>query len=265
MHKTKLFKLLVSCIILSPFTAIADISVLMYHNISNKDNIASVSIDKFKEQMKAINDNNVNVLSLEEFQTLLSSKDKSTENSVLITFDDGWKSQLQAIEVLNEYKYPYVLFINGQPIVSKSRIYLSNNDLNNFDDCNYSSISDHSYTHSQILYKGVNLENDFKNNREFLKKFKCFKKDSYAFPYGLNSKEYKSFLRDNDIKYAFGTDSRRINNVHKVDFLNIPRYNINNRLSYEAFLGIINSYSVNQKKNLKDDKNLPYNTIVDKS
>ncbi|MCI0766654.1 polysaccharide deacetylase family protein [Bacillus sp. TL12] len=102
------------------------VPVLMYHHLlkekeknenpkfKNMDSI--LSVETFEKQMKYLADNGYKTLTLEEFEGFVKHKKKLPDKSVLIIFDDGWKSNyVYAYPILKKYKMHAASF----PITSK--------------------------------------------------------------------------------------------------------------------------------------------------
>lgn len=90
--------------------------ILAYHRVldTNEDfdldkSLISASVKNFKEQMKYLA-KNYNVISLEEF--LLTPKNNLKENTVIITFDDGYGDFYKnAYPILKKNKLPATVFL----------------------------------------------------------------------------------------------------------------------------------------------------------
>lgn len=66
----------------------------------------------FKEQLQYLHENNWQVISIETFLKGLDDADVLPEKSALITFDDGYRSNLSvALPVLQQFDCPAVLFV----------------------------------------------------------------------------------------------------------------------------------------------------------
>lgn len=66
----------------------------------------------FQEQLTYLKENNWQVISLENFLQGLYDMVSLPEKSALITFDDGYRSNLEiAVPILQQYGYPAVLFV----------------------------------------------------------------------------------------------------------------------------------------------------------
>jgi len=95
--------------------------VLMYHEI--KDNGGPFALDtrNFTEQLKALQDNGYQVISIEQFEDFMLGKKKGIPaNAVVLTFDDGYKDFYEhAFPLLKKFKYPATNFI----IVKSTDVY----------------------------------------------------------------------------------------------------------------------------------------------
>lgn len=90
--------------------------VLTYHNITedNVNNGSSITLKDFKKHIDYLHKNNYRTIGIDEFLNYYKQK-KFPEKSVMITFDDGYKSfYTMAYPVLKKYGFKAVIF----PIVS---------------------------------------------------------------------------------------------------------------------------------------------------
>lgn len=86
--------------------------VLMYHDVSNADKPFSISPQLFREHMKFLHDNDLQPISLSEFLRFVDTGVLTTDNAVLITFDDGYESfYKEAYPILKENRFPSVNFV----------------------------------------------------------------------------------------------------------------------------------------------------------
>lgn len=88
--------------------------VLMYHKIDNpehpKDTFA-VSLDSFEQQMAFLKKGGYRVVSVDELCALIKQGKRLPRNLVAITFDDGYKDNLEAAKVLEKYDLPATIYI----------------------------------------------------------------------------------------------------------------------------------------------------------
>ena len=92
------------------------VPILMYHKISNLtddvEDMWNVPPTLFREHMDYIARNRFHVLSLLEFYDYMTSGKDMPENSVVITFDDGYEGVYRhAFPLLKEYKFPATIFL----------------------------------------------------------------------------------------------------------------------------------------------------------
>lgn len=97
----------------------AGIPVLMYHEvISDSAGIAPddtiITVSSFNAQMKWLNDNGYYTISAADLATYMSTGalvTKKNKQPVVITFDDGWYNQQNALPALNKYRFKAVFNI----------------------------------------------------------------------------------------------------------------------------------------------------------
>lgn len=90
------------------------VSVLGYHDFSSTRNVQEMVIRpaKFREQMQAIQDLGLNVITLQDFILWKQGKKSIPDKSILITIDDGWLAVYQdAYPVLKEFGYPFTIYL----------------------------------------------------------------------------------------------------------------------------------------------------------
>jgi len=90
------------------------VPVLMYHRINEgaESSRLIVSPESFHRQMQFLNDSNYQVLSLDEYVSLLRSGEKPRKKSVVITFDDGYEDNYtNAYPVLKKFQIPATIFV----------------------------------------------------------------------------------------------------------------------------------------------------------
>lgn len=115
------------------------VTVLMYHQIIPEDQLVKhhftdenvlidsiVTLEQFTEQMKYLKANNYTVLTLKEFELFMTNQKKVPANSVLITFDDGYKNVFEfAYPVLKKYGFHAVHFLITGLITDRTFSYIT--------------------------------------------------------------------------------------------------------------------------------------------
>lgn len=90
------------------------VSVLGYHDFSETlpETEMRLRTSKFRKQMETIRLLGLSVVSMEDFSSWKRGEKDIPEKSVVLTFDDGWKSvYTDAVPVLREFGYPYTIYL----------------------------------------------------------------------------------------------------------------------------------------------------------
>lgn len=87
--------------------------VLMYHHLSpGEESSSTISPDKFKSHLDMLKEENFNVISLGDLGRFMEGKAKLPPNAVIITFDDGYRSNYEyAFPALKEHDFPATIFM----------------------------------------------------------------------------------------------------------------------------------------------------------
>jgi cellulose synthase (UDP-forming) len=89
------------------------VPVLMYHRISTDQTIGDsdlISLHQFAQQMQYLADHGYHTLQMSELIDFMKGGEVP-ESSIVLTFDDGWKSVLQAVPLLNRHGFKASFFI----------------------------------------------------------------------------------------------------------------------------------------------------------
>ena len=117
--------------------------ILMYHALDKEKvgSYASVDPAVFYRQMEFIKKGKYEVISLDEYCQKLKEEKAIPWNTVVITFDDGYKDNLEGIRTLGDFGFPATIF----DIVNKigKEGYLSRSDIDNFIENTDVSIGSH--------------------------------------------------------------------------------------------------------------------------
>ncbi len=89
------------------------VTILTYHDIREKPRSPmQITPKAFDEQMAYLKNSDFHVISLEDFFNFINLRHGLPEKSVVITFDDGWRSvYTKAYPILKKYGLPATVFI----------------------------------------------------------------------------------------------------------------------------------------------------------
>jgi peptidoglycan/xylan/chitin deacetylase (PgdA/CDA1 family) len=123
--------------------------ILMYHHIGDTfESYMSVPKEKFKEQMKYLKQNNFNIISLDELYSQYINGTSIPDNSVVLTFDDGYKDNYtRAYPILNELGFKATVFMITSKIDEDG--YLTKEQIKELDS-NGINIECHTVSHPQL-------------------------------------------------------------------------------------------------------------------
>ncbi len=101
-----------------------NIPVLLYHHVLPQkemnehewnNNSSVISLENFKEQMEYLKKNNYYTATLEELELYIDGKLDLPKNTVVITFDDGYLSNVvYAYPIMKEYGFKGSIFLVGK-------------------------------------------------------------------------------------------------------------------------------------------------------
>src|SRR5208283_1142657 len=89
--------------------------VLLYHRFEDRPAELVTTPKDFRAQMKALKDNGISVISMQDLLTWHNGEMAIPSKSAVITMDDEWNSQYYiAWPIIKEFGYPFTLFIYTQ-------------------------------------------------------------------------------------------------------------------------------------------------------
>jgi len=207
------------------------VPILVYHNISAQDKgKLSIASKTFHAQIKQLHADGFHALTLTDFTAFTTGRRQLPRKSVLLTFDDGYKSFVQyARPILKDYAYGATLFVYSDFIGAGSA--LSWQDLRTLSEQGF-DVQAHSKTHTNLRRKEGESEAAYAKRIEAELAFPLtlYKKnlprpvDALAYPYGEMDDELLAFV----VKYGYGVafTVRRQSNAAFASPLKISRSQI---------------------------------------
>jgi len=98
------------------------VPILAYCRFSKEKTAKSIVVEAaFKDQMQFLKENGYRGITLDQLLGFLEFRTQIPEKSVVITFDDGWRSFYDiAFPVLRDYGFPATLFVSAEFIGKKN-------------------------------------------------------------------------------------------------------------------------------------------------
>ncbi len=230
------FLLLVSLHGLLPASAMAQDSFvsLIYHRFG-ENNIPSTNIrlEQFRAHLDYLKTGSFEVISLQQAHDFLEAGAQLPNKAVLITIDDAYLSvYTEAYPLLQEYDFPFTVFVATDPVDLKLNGYMSWDQMREMQ-ANGVSFANHSATHESLLLR---LQGEQKS--DWLKRIETDIDKSmarlseeldpftgvFAYPYGEFNVQTGNLLRRKGY-IAFGQQSGAIGGLS--DHRWLPRFPMN--------------------------------------
>jgi peptidoglycan/xylan/chitin deacetylase (PgdA/CDA1 family) len=229
------------CIFCSfPFHISADNVTLCYHKFSSSmEDIYSVLPDVFEWQIEYIKGRDIPIIHLSDLVNAYATGTWSIGNNVLLTADDGWKSVLNIIPIVEKEKVPVTLYLYPVVIHNGSEHYLDPEELEQVKKEPWFEFGCHSYTHPLLtkLAEGM-LKHEVVDSKARLEKWLGIKLDTFAYPFGGVNWRVKRYCRKY-YKIIMGVNNGS-NNLH-TDKFNLNRCIIYKNTTFGEFMDIIDT------------------------
>ena len=203
--------------------------VFMYHRFGQQNSPSTnITMEQFKKHLEEFNKDQYNVVPLEYIIDSFNTDTILPDNTIAISIDDGHKSILtNAWPLIKKYNFPITIFISTDPINSKSKNYLSWNDIRFLKNQGV-SIGAHTKTHPHLQnLSPEEIKNEIElSNKVYLKELNEIPK-LFAYPFGEANDKVFQILKDYGFKASFGQHSGVINETS--DFNYLPRFSLNEK------------------------------------
>ena len=216
-----------------PFTVNAAV-VLQYHHVGNNTPTStSTSIELFTNHLEYLVKENYEVVSLPVIISRIQNNKPLNENTVAITFDDGYESVYRnAFPLLKAHEMPFTIFIDTASIEEKRKNHISWKQIREMK-LSGATIANHTHSHSHLIRHLESLEawkervsNEITKAQEIIKKRLNQDVRILAYPYGeFDSNTLKLVSSLGYI--AFGQHSGALDKSSDLRYL--PRFPVSNR------------------------------------
>ena len=161
---------------------------IMYHSIESEKNKGGIFIDEFEEHIKWIK--NKKTFKMEELKGLDYTL---PPNSILITFDDGYKNNYTlAFPILKKYNIKATIFLNTK-FIEKDETYLNWDEIREMYESGLIDFQLHTHSH-QLTVKDIEVLAFYDNESS-----PYFKRESYSLFFDGNYDEKKDAKKLNGL------------------------------------------------------------------
>lgn len=183
------------CIMSWLFWPAASVPILSYHQVSEEDDLYSVTAAQFAEQMEYLAGKGYHAISLEELFASYEGKGALPDKPIIITFDDGYEDNfLTALPIMEKYNMKATVFIVSGLVNTPD--YLSWQQIAAMQDRN-TEIGSHTMNH--IGLGGVTSEEQRKevvDSKKMLEQHSNKVIKFFAYPYGQFTSVTQQILRE---------------------------------------------------------------------
>lgn len=205
--------------------------ILQYHHVSEElPKVTSVSAVTFRTHLQYLKDNQFNVMPLDGMLNTLRSGKDLPPKSVAITFDDGYDNNIeQAAPILQQFGFPYTIFVNPQLIDENKHYVMTWEQLRSLAK-NGALIANHSAKHDYLhkRLKGeskaqwlTRIKQDLTWSEQRIKEEVGHNVKMIAYPYGEFNNDLQALVAELGF-IGIGQHSGAV--AKSTDFTRLPRF-----------------------------------------
>ncbi len=186
--------------------------ILLYHSIERSDQKKDkmglgAPPEIFRMHMQYLKENNFRIIDLPSLVKRINNNISIPDKSVVITFDDGYKSILtEALPIIKEFGFKAILFVNLYFVERKLPDHLFWHDwptlnwgeINELYDAGV-SIGSHAVTHNELA--GLNdeeLKKEIADSKELIERNINGKINTFSYPHGSFNEKVIEALKNNN-------------------------------------------------------------------
>ena len=230
------------------------VAVLCYHNIATSEEKTNfpdesdwtITVENFEEQLKYLQKAGYKTLTTQEFYEWKQGNIDLPYKSVLITFDDGFLSNLHyAFPLLKKYNMNATVFVAGEFVENSDeeiwtgnlKTYIKKENLDKIKE-EYPNIE--ICSHSYMLHKQGAVNQSKESLKQDMENFNHNIQETtvYAYPFGQYNDNMIEALKETNYKLAFiyGPTSKEYRKASREDDnYKIPRLNVSHGMGIQKF------------------------------
>lgn len=229
------------------------VPILMYHRVSDEPKpgyqLWTIARSTFAAQLEYIKSQDFSPLTVSELVSLMfDNRGTLPCNPIVLTFDDGLADFFtESLPIIERYNFPATLFISTAYVNQTGR-WLKSLGEENFPMLSWSEIHEisdhgiecgsHGYSHMQLdILPMEKMLEEVKTSKEILEQNLCKQIESFAYPYGLNSKVLRHVVQQ--AGYSSGCAVKHSMTTVLDDRFALARIVITSRISQITFQGFL--------------------------
>lgn len=223
---------------------------LLYHkttNINTTPSIPNIDLTLFDQQMRYLKEHGYHTLSINDLYNYFYNGGKFPPKSIVITFDDGYKENIEAYKIVHKYgftaicfaatgyigqHYNYMPFLYDKTEMNFNSSSVKNQDFEFMDLDDYEKaialgieFAPHTEHHVDMsLIDEKRAVDEIVTSMNELKRITSKEQICFSYPFGLYNKESKDILQRIGIKLAFAVYPGELSK--NTDPYFIPRNNV---------------------------------------
>lgn len=227
------------------------IPVLFYHSMDDSGSLLSISRENFMRQLSYLKKSGYGSLTIGEFLEYFDSKNNKSfpEKKFLITFDDGYKDNIEAINILKELNFSAVIFITtgytgGYNDFCEQNVprlpMLTMEEIRNLSKSG-TEFGAHGHAHRNITdLANEEAINDISKSKQILESEIKYEVISFCYPRGKYTNKIAETLKNLGLKMAFTSRTGVVSSKSLSYFL--PRVPVNDKVSMIQFKALLSPW-----------------------
>jgi len=184
----------------------------MYHSVGgnvirDKLNIFGITPELFNQHMEYLSKQSILPVTEFSVDALVSQ-----QNSIAITFDDGYKDNLYtAAPILEKFKFPYTVFVSTEFVKSGDKNFLSPEELRELSELPNAQIGSHGVSHTALAEcSDQELKNELVYSKHYIEDIIGKEITTVGYPHGSVDQRVRSEAEEAGYKLG-GTSYMDIN------------------------------------------------------
>ena len=225
--------------------------VLFYHSMDESGSLLSISKKNFVRQMNYLKESGYDSLTSQKFLEHFENRNNKSfpGKKFLVTFDDGYKNNIEAIDILKELNFSAVIFVTTGYIggyndfcerdVPKLPM-LAMEEIRNLSKSG-AEFGAHGHTHRNITdLTNDEALSDISKSKQILENELGSKVISFCYPRGKYASNSEKILKNLGFKIAFTSKTGIVSPKSSPYFL--PRVPINDKVSDLQFKALLSPW-----------------------